>query len=60
MPLGLGIVLIILVLGLVGFIIYQYQNFKRKSIQNDKTFAKFLGKKEEEDENEKKLINFWV
>ena len=35
MPLGLGIVLIILVLGLVGFIIYQYQNFKRKSIQND-------------------------
>ena len=36
MPLGLGIVLIILVLGLVGFIIYQYQNFKRKSIQNDK------------------------
>ena len=36
MPLGLGIVLIILVLGLIGFIIYQYQNFKRKSIQNDK------------------------
>ena len=36
MPLGLGIVLIILVLGLVGFIIYQYQNFKRKTIQNDK------------------------
>ena len=36
MPLGLGIVLIILVLGLVWFIIYQYQNFKRKSIQNDK------------------------
>ena len=36
MPIGLGIVLIILVLGLVGFIIYQYQNFKRKSIQNDK------------------------
>lgn len=36
MPLGLGIVLIILVIGLIGFIIYQYQNFKRKSIQNDK------------------------
>src|SRR5574344_1228059 len=36
MPLVLGIILIILVLGLVGFIIYQYQNFKRKSIQNDK------------------------
>ena len=36
MPIGLGIILIILVLGLVGFIIYQYQNFKRKSIQNDK------------------------
>ena len=36
MPIGLGIVLIILVLGLIGFIIYQYQNFKRKSIQNDK------------------------
>ena len=36
MPLGLGIILIILVLGLVGFIIYQYQNFKRKMIQNDK------------------------
>lgn len=36
MPLVLGIILIILVFGLVGFIIYQYQNFKRKSIQNDK------------------------
>ena len=36
MPIGLGIILIILVLGLVGLIIYQYQNFKRKSIQNDK------------------------
>ena len=36
MPIGLGIILIILILGLVGFIIYQYQNFKRKSIQNDK------------------------
>ena len=36
MPLVLGIILIILVVGLVGFIIYQYQNFKRKSIQNDK------------------------
>ena len=35
MPLVLGIILIILVLGLVGFIIYQYQNFKRKTIQND-------------------------
>lgn len=35
MPLGLGIILIILVVGLVGFIIYQYQNFKRKTIQND-------------------------
>ena len=35
MPIGLGIILIILVLGLVWFIIYQYQNFKRKSIQND-------------------------
>ena len=39
MPLGLGIVLIILVLGLVGFIIYQYQNFKRKTIQNDKEIS---------------------
>ena len=36
MPLVLGIILIILVLGLIGFIIYQYQNFKSKSIQNDK------------------------
>ena len=36
MPIGLGIILIILVIGLVGFIIYQYQNFKRKTIQNDK------------------------
>ena len=36
MPLALGIILIILVVGLIGFIIYQYQNFKRKSIQNDK------------------------
>ena len=35
MPLGLGIILIILVLGLVGFIIYQNKNFKRESIQND-------------------------
>ena len=35
MPLGLGIILIILVVGLIGFIIYQYQNFKRKTIQND-------------------------
>ena len=35
MPIGLGIILIILVIGLVGFIIYQYQNFKRKTIQND-------------------------
>ena len=35
MPLVLGIILIILVLGLIGFIIYQYQNFKRKTIQND-------------------------
>ena len=35
MPLGLGIILIILVLGLVGFIIYQNRNFKRESIQND-------------------------
>ena len=36
MPIALGIILVILVLGLVGFIIYQYQNFKRKTIQNDK------------------------
>ena len=36
MPIGLGIILIILVIGLIGFIIYQYQNFKLKSIQNDK------------------------
>lgn len=35
MPLGLGIILIILALGLVGFIIYQNRNFKRESIQND-------------------------
>jgi chromosome segregation ATPase len=35
MPLGLGIILIILVLGLAGFIIYQNRNFKRESIQND-------------------------
>ena len=35
MPLGLGIILIILGIGLVGFIIYQNRNFKRKSIQNE-------------------------
>jgi chromosome segregation ATPase len=35
MPLGLGIILIILAIGLVGFIIYQNKNFKRESIQND-------------------------
>lgn len=35
MPLGLGIILIILAIGLVGFIIYQNRNFKRESIQND-------------------------
>ena len=35
MPLGLDIILIILVLGLVGFIIYQNKNFKREMIQND-------------------------
>lgn len=35
MPLGLGIILIVLVLGLIGFIIYQNKNFKRESIQND-------------------------
>ena len=35
MPLGLGIILIILVIGLVGFIIYQNKNFKRESIQNE-------------------------
>ena len=35
MPLGLGIILIILVIGLVGFIIYQNRNFKRESIQNE-------------------------
>lgn len=39
MPLGLGIILIILILGLVLFIIYQYQNFKRESIQNDKEIS---------------------
>ena len=35
MPLELGIILIILVLGLVGFIIYQNKNFKHEMIQND-------------------------
>ena len=35
MPLGLGIILIILAIGLVGFIIYQNKNFKREMIQND-------------------------
>lgn len=35
MPLGLGIILIILAVGLIGFIIYQNKNFKRESIQND-------------------------
>lgn len=35
MPLVLGIILIILVLSLIGFIIYQNKNFKRESIQND-------------------------
>ena len=35
MPLGLGIILIILAIGLVGFIIYQNRNFKRESIQNE-------------------------
>lgn len=35
MPLVLGIILIILVLSLVGFIIYQNKNFKRESIQNE-------------------------
>ena len=29
-----------------------------KSIQNDSTFAKFLGKKEKEDENENKINQF--
>ena len=35
MPLGLGIILIILAIGLVGFIIYQNKNFKREMIQNE-------------------------
>ena len=35
MPLGLGIILIILAIGLVGFIIYQNRNFKREMIQNE-------------------------
>ena len=50
MPLELGIILIILVLGLVGFIIYQYQNFKRKSVQNDKEIS-VLRKENKESRN---------
>ena len=50
MPLGLGIILIILVAGLVGFIIYQYQNFKRKTIQNDNEIS-ILKKENKESRN---------
>lgn len=35
-----------------------YRDEVCKSIQNDSTFAKFLGKKENEDENEKKINKF--
>ena len=50
MPLGLGIILIILVVGLIWFIIYQYQNFKRKSIQNDNEIS-ILKKENKESRN---------
>ena len=57
MPLGLGIILIILAIGLVGFIIYQNRNFKRESIQNDVQIEKL---REENKELIKSNENAWL
>lgn len=57
MPLGLGIILIILVLGLVGFIIYQNINFKREFIQNDIQIGKL---REENQQLIKSNENAWL
>lgn len=57
MPLGLGIILIILVLGLVGFIIYQNKNFKHEMIQNDIEICRL---REETKELIKSNENAWL
>lgn len=57
MPLELGIILIILVLGLVGFIIYQNINFKREFIQNDIQIGKL---REENQQLIKSNENAWL
>lgn len=57
MPLGLDIILIILVLGLVGFIIYQNKNFKHEMIQNDIQIEKL---REENKELIKSNENAWL
>ena len=57
MPLGLDIILIIFVLGLVGFIIYQNKNFKREMIQNDVQIKKL---REENKELIKSNENAWL
>ena len=57
MPLGLDIILIILVLGLVGFIIYQNKDFKREMIQNDIQIEKL---REENKELIRSSENAWL
>ena len=57
MPLGLGIILIILAIGLVGFIIYQNRNFKRESIQNDIEICRL---REENKQLTKNNENMWL
>ena len=57
MPLELGIILIILVLGLIGFIVYQNKNFKREMIQNDMEICRL---REETKELIKSSENAWL
>lgn len=57
MPLGLDIILIILAVGLVGFIIYQNKNFKREMIQNDIQIEKL---REENKELIRSSENAWL
>ena len=57
MPLELGIILIILVICLIGFIVYQNKNFKREMIQNDMEICRL---REETKELIKSSENAWL
>ena len=57
MTLGLGKIIIILAIGLIGFIIYQNRNFKRESIQNDIEICRL---REENKQLTKNNENMWL